>query len=157
MQTSPNGLLFIATNEGDCLTEQPDNTGPQISHGHDLTPAEIASKTVYGVYIGAGITADQADYILQQDMTTIYDPALNRFQAQGLIPADCTQNQWDALADFIYNDGAVNCATMLHHGWALVTQNMPLWIWGKVKGVETKMAGLIRRRAAEVKLFNTPE
>jgi GH24 family phage-related lysozyme (muramidase) len=34
---------------------------------------------------------------------------------------------------------------------------MPLWIWGKVKGVETKMAGLIRRRAAEVKLFNTPE
>ena len=157
MQTSPNGRKFIATNEGDCLTEKPDNTGPQIGHGHDLTPAEIASETVYGVYISAGITPDQADYILQQDIDTIYDPALNRFQAQGLIPADVTQNQWDSLADFCYNDGGTRTATMLHHGWSLVTLEMPLWIWGKVNGVEVKIAGLIKRRAAEIALFNTTE
>ena len=155
MQTSQNGLAFIAKNEGDCLSEQPDNTRPQIGHGHDLTAAEQASQTVYGIDISGGITPAQADYILQQDMATVYDPALNRLQAQGLIPADVTQNQWDSLADFIYNDGSVHCATMLHHGWAMVTQEMPLWVWGKVNRVETKMAALTARRQAEIALFNS--
>ena len=155
MQTSLNGRNFIAKNEGDCLTEQPDNTGPQIGHGHDLTPAEQASQIVHGIDISKGITSDQADYILQQDLDTIYDPALNRLQAQGLIPADVTQNQWDSISDFNYNDGPVNTATMLHHGWPAVTQNMLLWVWGKVNGVETKMAGLTARRQAEVALFNS--
>ena len=65
------------------------------------------------------------------------------------------QNQWDSLSDFNYNDGSPNCATMLHHGWALVPQEMALWVWGKVKGVEVKMAALVARRAAEVALFNS--
>ena len=156
MNTSPNGLTFIAKNEGDCLTEQPDNLGPQIGHGHDLAGDELLTHEVHGIYTGKGITSAEADYILQQDMATVYDPALKRLQAQGLIPADVTQNQWDALADFAYNDGPVNCATMLHHGWALVPQELALWVWAKIKGVETKLPGLVARRQAEIALFNTP-
>jgi GH24 family phage-related lysozyme (muramidase) len=155
MNTDAAGQAFIAGNEGTCLNAAPDNTGPQIGHGHDLTPAELKSGLVYGIAWRGGITPDQADYILQQDLATIYDPALNRLMALGLIPADATQNQWTPLADFAYNDGAVAVATMLHHGWALVTTEMPLWVWGKVNGVETKMPGLVARRAAEVALFNT--
>lgn len=155
MQTSDNGLTFIAKNEGDCLSEQPDNTGPQIGHGHDLTPTEQASQMIYGIDISGGITSAQADYILQQDVSTVYDPALGRLQAQGLIPANVTQNQWDSLADFIYNDGAANCAMMLHHGWSLVPQEMLFWVWGKVKGVEVKMPGLVTRRQAEAQLFQS--
>jgi GH24 family phage-related lysozyme (muramidase) len=155
MQTSEAGIAFIAKNEGDCLNEKSDNTGPQIGHGHDLTGPEQATLLVYGIDISAGITPAQADYILQRDLATIYDPALNRLQAQGLIPAGVSQNQWDSLADFVYNDGSANCATMLHHGWALVPQEMMLWVWGKVNGVEVKIAGLVARRQAEVSLFNS--
>jgi lysozyme len=110
---------------------------------------------VYGIDISGGITSAQADYILQQDVSTVYDPALERLQAQGLIPANVTQNQWDSLADFIYNDGAANCAMMLHHGWSLVPQEMLFWVWGKVKGVEVKMPGLVTRRQAEAQLFQS--
>jgi hypothetical protein len=66
MQTSEAGIAFIAKNEGDCLNEQPDNTGPQIGHGHDLTGPEQATLLVYGIDISAGITPAQADYILNE-------------------------------------------------------------------------------------------
>ena len=65
------------------------------------------------------------------------------------------QNQIDSCADFCYNDGPVHLATMLHHGWDQIPAQMPAWVYGKVKGVETKIPGLVVRRAAEVTLFNT--
>jgi GH24 family phage-related lysozyme (muramidase) len=156
MPTSQAGKAFIVTNEGTCLTIKPDNRGPQIGHGHDLTPDEIASGSVYGIPVGDGITLEQADFILDQDMETVYDPALNCLQVQGLIPDTVTQNQWDAIADFIYNEGGPNTATMLHHGWDQVPIQMPRWIWEEVNGVEQQSAGLAGRRAKEVALFNTP-
>ena len=149
MQTSPAGLQFVASNEGKCLTIKPDNRGPQIGHGHDLTSAEASSGVVYGIPIRNGITSDQADYILAQDMNLVYDPALTR-----MLPPTATQNQWDACADFIYNAGVIHFATMLHHGWLQVPTEMPVWVYGMVNGVETKMPGLIARRAKEVALFN---
>ena len=150
MKTSPNGIAFIAKNEGTCLVITPDNTGPQIGHGHDMTPEEQATGTVYGIYVRAGITLKDADFILQQDVDTIVDPALNR-----LLPPTANQNQIDSCADFCYNDGPVHLATMLHHGWDQIPAQMPAWVYGKVKGVETKIPGLVVRRAAEVTLFNT--
>jgi lysozyme len=150
MQTSPAGKAFIKYNEGTCLTIKPDNTRPQIGHGHDLTPAELASGKVYGIPIRPSITVPQADYILDQDMAIAFDPALKR-----MLPATANQNQWNSCADFIYNDGAENLATMLHHGWDQVPNEMPHWIYGKVKGVETKLPGLKARRAAEVALFTS--
>jgi lysozyme len=150
MKTSDAGKVFIAKNEGLCLTVRPDNRGPQIGHGHDLTPVEQKSQTVYGIDVSNGITQAQADFILDQDMATIYDPALAR-----MLPPTATQNQWNACADFIYNEGAAHFATMLHHGWDQVPFQMPAWVYGAINGVETKLPGLVARRAAEVVLFTS--
>ena len=149
LQTSPNGKAFIAKNEGTCLVIKPDNKGPQIGHGHDLTPQEQQTKIVYGIDVSNGITNSQADYILDQDLKLVYDPALNR-----LLPPTANQNQVDSCSDFVYNEGSVRLATMLHHGWSQVPYQMPAWVYGEIDGVETKMPGLVARRAAEVALFN---
>lgn len=151
MQVSQNGKLLIISNEGTCLTVKPDNKGPQIGHGHDLTPAELASGTVYGISFAGGITEEQADFICDQDLATIYDPALTR-----LLPPTATQNQIDACGDFAYNEGILHLATMLNHGWDQVPNQMPFWVYAMVNGVETKLPGLIARRAKEVALWNTP-
>lgn len=152
MQTSVNGKAFLIQNEGTCLTIKPDNKGPQIGHGHDLTPAEQASNLVYGIDISNGITMDQADSILDQDLAIRFEPFLN-----GLIDPSCTQNQFDSLIDFEYNEGAAHLATMMHHGWALIPHNMPAWIYAteEVNGVSTLVVvkGLVRRRQQEVELF----
>jgi GH24 family phage-related lysozyme (muramidase) len=150
MQTSPNGRQFIAGNEGTCLTIKPDNKGPQIGHGHDLTPAEIAYGVVYGVPIRNGITNAQADFILQQDLDITCDPAVNRLAPQA------NQSQFDALSDFCYNLGPGRLATMLHHGFDQATNQIPAWCYEEIDGVEQKSAGLEARRLKEVALFNTP-
>ena len=150
MQTSPAGLAFIAKNEGTCLTIKPDNRGPQIGHGHDLTPIECQTGIVYGIPIEKGITEKDADHILIQDMNTIYDPALAR-----MLPSTAAQNQWNAMADFIYNEGQAHLATLLHHGWSQVTAQLPAWVYGLVDGVETKIPALVARRTVETALFNS--
>jgi GH24 family phage-related lysozyme (muramidase) len=150
MQTSESGRQFIVGSEGTCLTIRSDNRGPQIGHGHDLSPAEIASNTVYGIYIGAGITGEQADFILQQDLDLIFDPAVNRQIPARIVP---TQNQFDALSDFCYNEGPRHLATMMHHGWAQIPAQIPAWHFGEENGVEVSIDGLVARRAKEVALF----
>ena len=145
MQTSETGKALIRQSEGLCLTIKPDNKGPQIGYGHDLTPAEIASHTFI-----EGITADEAEYLLDQDLANMVDPAVNRLAPQA------NQNQHDALASFCYNLGPVRLATMLHHGFDQAPLQMPAWVYADVDGIEQKLLALEARRAAEVKLFNTP-
>jgi lysozyme len=150
MQTSPNGKQFLISNEGTCLTIKPDNKGPQIGHGHDLSPTELASKVVYGIDISNGITLAQADYILDQDLPGMYEPAVNRQAPQA------NQNQFDALISFTYNLGPGDLATMLHHGFDQAPVQMPAWHWMEKDGVEVESPPLLARRMKEVVLFNTP-
>lgn len=150
MQTSPNGFSFLVSNEGTCLTIKPDNKGPQLGHGHDLTPSELASGQVYGIPIRPSITLAQADTILHSDLSSIYEPAVNRLAPQA------NQNQFDALIDFCYNLGPGDLATMLHHGWSQVPVQIPAWCYAEINGVEQKDPPLVSRRAREVELFNTP-
>jgi lysozyme len=147
MQTSQTGKAFIAKNEGDCLTLKPDTTRNQIGHGHNLTPSEQQSMIVYGINISGGITPEQADYILEQDVAKV-DAAMN---AQHLA-LELNQNQWDAVADWAYNEGVGNLITLLAHGIDQIPAQLPRWnlSQGKV------LPGLVARRAAEVALFNTP-
>lgn len=145
MQTSENGIAAIKTREGFCPVIRPDNKGPMIGHGHDLTPAEIAA----GAYAD-GITEPEADLLLRHDLAARFEPAVCR-----LAPG-ANQNQFDALASFTYNEGPAHLATMLHHGFDQVAARMPAWCYGEVNGVEQKMAGLVTRRASEVEQFNTP-
>jgi GH24 family phage-related lysozyme (muramidase) len=143
VKTSQTGLTLIETNEGFCATIKPDNRGPQIGFGHDLTPAETAAGTY-----AYGITRDDAVRLLVTDLSTRFEPFLNQ-----MVPSGCTQNQYDACADFIYNEGPRNFATMLHHGWSQVPIQMLSWIYAEEKGVMQKLPGLLVRRQSEAKLF----
>ena len=145
LQTSENGIVFIKGNEGLILTLGVDVGHPVIGYGHDLTQEECDDGT-----FAHGISADLADLLLRKDLASRFEPVLNR-----LLPSTVTQNQFDACADFIYNDGPVAFATMIHHGLNQFPIQAPAWHWEHVNGVLTDSAGLKARRAKEVLLFNS--
>jgi GH24 family phage-related lysozyme (muramidase) len=72
-----------------------------------------------------------------------------------MIPDSCTQNQFDALADFTYNEGARSLAVLLSHGWTEVTTQLPRWCWETVNGVLARSAVLLDRRQKEIAMFDT--
>lgn len=143
MKTSPAGLASIEKNEGLKLAVYNDNGKPAIGYGHDLLPGEA-------VKFAGGITALDAQLLLETDVEKV-ETALTP-----LVPASCTQNQWDALVDFGYNLGVGVLKTMLGHGWAQVPEQIPRWDHKKVDGVEQEDPRLKARRMAEVEMFNSP-
>ena len=137
MNISEKGIQFIKSNEGLSLKPYPDMGGFSIGYGHHYPP---------GVYVPSEITEDQATNLLLADLKRV-ETCLD-----SLVPADCTQNQYDALCDFGYNLGIGAMDMMLSHGWSDVPNQMPRWIYagGKVN------QGLVERRKKEVALFNSP-
>lgn len=131
------GLQFIAQNEGLVTHVYNDNGKEAIGYGHDIQPGESFVE---------GITPEEAHELLMRDCMERFEPAVS-----ALVPADCTQNQFDACIDFAYNLGPEALRTMLAHGWSQVTVQMPLWC--HVNG--EKNAGLLARRQKEVALFNS--
>jgi GH24 family phage-related lysozyme (muramidase) len=141
MQISAAGLAFIQENEGFESHTYNDNGKQAIGYGHDLLPGES---------FPTGITEEQAVSLLDQDL------ALIEITLSGIVPPTCTQNQWDALCDFGYNDGVGALKMMLAHGWAQVPTQILRWDHDNKDGVEVVDPDLAARRAAEVKLFQTP-
>jgi GH24 family phage-related lysozyme (muramidase) len=82
-----------------------------------------------------------------------YEDAVNRY-----VTASINQNQFDALVDFAYNAGAQNLRTStllkrLNQGdYAGAAAQFDVWVNGGGK----KLPGLVRRRASERTLFETP-
>jgi GH24 family phage-related lysozyme (muramidase) len=142
MQTSDNGVAFIAGNEGYMPIPKPDTGGNLVwGHGHDRVGQEP---------VPASITLPDADALLRTDLTTRFDPAVNRH-----VPANCTQNQFDAMADFCYEFGEGGLQQLLAHGWEQVTTQLPRWCHAEVNGTLVELAGLVARRQKEITLFNT--
>ena len=143
MNISPNGLRLIQSEEGFSATVYNDIAGnPTIGYGHKLQPGE---------HFPDGVTQALAVALLDQDLALV-EVTLIR-----LVPADCTQNQYDALCDFGFNLGVGALREMLAHGWDEVAGQIPLWDKALVNGVDVVNADLKTRRAAEVALFNTPD
>lgn len=140
MRVSPAGLAFTASNEGFSAVVYNDNGHSAIGFGHDIQPGDSFTPP---------ITRAQAEQLLSQDFAIRFEPALN-----SLVPADCTQNQFDALADFTYNEGDGALAILLGHGWDQVTSQLPRWCYEHVHGILTRSANLLARRQKEVELFN---
>ena len=151
MQTSQSGIKFIEANEGFCPIITPDSKGEQIGYGHNLLPGEQ-------VKYAHGITQAEAENLLEWDLSTRFEPAVNRLCSAshsyqpGWFPS---QNQFDALVDFCYNEGPGDLAIMMSHGWDSIPVEIPRWCYEKVKGVEVESPGLKDRRLKEVALFNT--
>jgi len=110
-----------------------------IGYGHTRT-----------VRPGMTITSDQADILLDEDLR-LAGKAVGR-----LVKVPLTNNQFAALASFVFNVGVANferstLLRLLNRGWY---EQVPaqLMRWNKVSG-ET-LGGLARRRAAEARLWN---
>jgi lysozyme len=67
------------------------------------------------------------------------------------LSLDFNQNQWDAVADFTFECGSGALIQLLAHGIDQIPAQLPRWVHagGKV------LPGMIARRAAEVKMFNS--
>lgn len=140
MNISQAGIQFIAENEGFAPQVYNDAGHQAIGFGHDLLPGESFPD---------GITREEGLDILGRDCAKV-DDGMADLQAQGLIPQTCTQNQWDALADFAYNLGVQSLRVMLGHGWDQVPVEILRWCY--VNHVAN--AGLLARRQREVTMFH---
>jgi len=143
MNYSKNGLHLTENFEGLRLTAYPDPAthGDPWTIGYGHTGAEV--------HQGMTITQEQAEEFLMQDVQKAVQTVNSK------VHTDLTQNEFDALVDFVFNVGAGNFAgsTLLRkinagdmEGAALEFEK-----WTHADG--KVMAGLIKRRHAEAVLF----
>lgn len=142
MTVSPEGRQFIERHEGCRLVSYRDGAGIwTIGYGH-----------TNGVHADMMITQEKADEWLGEDLGV----------AEGAISAHVTatlaQNQYDALASFIFNVGAGAFATstllrMVNAGdYEGAGAQFGRWVHDAAGNVEP---GLVTRRADEANLFLT--
>jgi GH24 family phage-related lysozyme (muramidase) len=147
MQISKTGIDLIKSFEGCSLKAY-------------LCPAKVwtigwgTTGTVDSKKIGAGMTITQskADSLLTSRLVS-YENAVKKY-----VTYNINQNQYDALVSFTYNcgAGALQKSDLLKHlnkgNVTAAANQFDLW----TRGGGVVLAGLVRRRAAEKKLFLTP-
>lgn len=144
-KVSTSGIALIKSFEGcQLISYKPVQTEKHwtIGWGH------------YGpdVLQGQTITQEQADAMLVEDLSK-YEAYVNN-KAYVPITDQLTQYQFDALVSFTYNCGAGNLKTLCDgRNVAQVGQSIPKY--NKSSG--TTLSGLVRRRQAELDLFNSPD
>jgi lysozyme len=137
---SEKGLALTQQFEGLRLTAYQDSVGVwTIGYGH--TGADVHS--------GLTITQEQASAFLLQDVASAV-ATVNR-----LVTVALTQNQFDALVDFVFNAGSGNFAgsTLLRELNAskieAAAAQFSRWVYAGGK----ELPGLVKRRNAEADLF----
>lgn len=138
MKISETGLNLIKQFEGCHLTTYKDPKGVlTIGYGHTK-----------GVKLGQKITLAQADEYLRQDVASA-EKAVSKYKY------DYNINQFSALVSFTYNCGTKNLKKITNRGTRTLAQiSARLPNYNKADG--KVLTGLVRRRAAEKKLFDTP-
>lgn len=139
MVTSKAGLDLIKEFEGCKLTAYKCPAGVwTIGYGHTS-----------GVKQGMTITKTQANQYLKEDVKT----SENAVEGYNHI-YQWTQSEFDALVSFTFNCGAGNLRTLLNNGIRTKAQISEKIVLYNKAGGQT-LAGLVRRRKAEQKLFNS--
>jgi GH24 family phage-related lysozyme (muramidase) len=136
VKTSEEGLRFIMQQEGCVLHPYEDVVGNlTIGVGHLIVEGEEFPDR---------ITEAEALDLLAKDVAR-FEEAVNSHNL------DLSQAQFDALVDFSFNCGEGALAKLLSHGLDAVPNQLPLWnkAGGRVIGA------LVRRRAAEVEMWNS--
>lgn len=150
MQVSPAGEAFIKREEALRLRAYDDGVGCQtIGWGHVIKPED-------GIDCNKSISKEKAQEILNKDLREV-DRALSR-----LIKVPVNQNQYDALASFVFNLGEdkVRDSTLfrkLNNGeYAAVDDQLNRWVYagGKIMDGPDGKSGLVGRRRREGQLFN---
>lgn len=144
MKTSQAGIDLIHSFESLRLQAYPDpgsKDGKPYTVGWGSTGSDIGPSTVW--------TKEKADQRFASDLRK-FEQAVSL-----LVKVPLTQYQFDALVSFTYNlgIGSLKSSTllkMLNEGY-YSNAGLQLLRWTKNDGVE--MAGLVRRRKAELKMF----
>lgn len=147
MRLSPNGLDLIKRFEGLRLDAYQDVAGIwTIGYGHIKTAKA-----------GMKITEKEAEDLLKDDLSEAEASVSRLTQAARL-----TQNQFDALVSFEFNEGALAGSTLLKkillHNFEAAALEFPRWNKAKnpATGELEPVGGLTHRRAAEQALFRSP-
>jgi lysozyme len=134
------GLTFTEKEEGCSLMPYQDSVGVW-TEGYGHTGADVVP--------GIAITQAQADTLLAQDIQAAVD-AVNR-----LVDIQLTQEEFDALVDFVYNLGigafAESTLLKLVNKSDFVQAADEFEKWDHAGGVV--LAGLMQRRLAEREMF----
>jgi GH24 family phage-related lysozyme (muramidase) len=139
MKISKKGINLLKQFEGCRLTAYkclPTEEKYTIGYGH------------YGVSKGVTITKDEAVQLLVKDVEK-FEAKVNRYN--GIY--NFNQNQFDALVCFAYNIGSIEQLTI--NGRRSITE-ISNAIQKYVNSGGKRITGLVKRRKAEYKLFNTP-
>ena len=149
MEIGPEGIALIKRFEG-CARRRPDGrleAYPDPGTGGD--PWTIGwGATGPGIERGTIWTQEEADAWFDKHIQRYADDVR---EAIGNTPT--TQNQFDALVSFHYNTGAIARATLTRKHMA-GDHNGALREFGRwVRAGGRVMKGLVRRRAAEAKLY----
>lgn len=135
-------VALVKKFEGCSLTSYQDAVGVwTIGYGH-----------TYGVGPHLEISQDEAETFLQQDLA-VFARGVNNLCEINLNP-----NQFGALVSFAYNLGlgALHSSTLMRYvnlsRFDAAKKQFGLWVYADGRRLE----GLVRRRAAEAELFDTP-
>lgn len=140
MKTSQRGIDLIRQFEGERLSAYLCPAGiPTIGVGH----------TGPDVHMGTRITAAQSEALLKQDLAK-FETGVEK-----LVTHPITQDQFDALVSFSFNLGlgALKGSTLLKKLNAGDFQGASNEFSKWVNAGGQRLAGLVRRRAAEQMLF----
>lgn len=150
MNVSAAGRAFIERNEGCSLGAYWDVDGYSIGYGHHGA----------GVTEGLQITREQADTLLAHDLIWV------EAAVTAAIAVPLSQNAFDALCDFVYNEGAgalrsSTLARLINLGVKDPDRiKMAFSMWDKsanAGGDLVDNAALLARRQAEAALYLTPD
>lgn len=138
MKISRTGLELIEEFEG----------GPYLYAYQDpIGIWTIGYGHIRGVYPGQTITKAQAEEFLREDVTDA-ENAVNKYMSKYHF----NQNQYDALVSFAFNIGSIDQLTA--NGTRTIEEiNNAILLYNKAN--DKVLPGLVRRRTAEQKLFNT--
>lgn len=151
MQTSEQGLAFIAANEGLRLQTYLDTAGhPTIGVGHLITLVEKQSGA-----FDAGISQQQAMEMLRHDIVR------TETAVAPLVRVPLSQGQWDAIIDFAFNlgSGALAHSTLLVKlnagDYATARAELVKWCYVRnpATGQPVVSQGLLGRRQREAALW----
>ena len=143
-KVSENGIALIKQYEGFSPLPYLCPAGkPTIGYGHVIKPKER--------YPESGITVSDAEALLKSDVE-FAEQAINR-----LVRTKLKQAQFDALVSLVFNIGAgafehstlLKCLNKEDH--ANAAKQFLRWVFAAGK----KMPGLVLRRQAELKLFQS--
>lgn len=112
----------------------------------------IGYGTTAGVTMGMTVTKDQAEVMLDEDLTAF----ASSIEKLGLGPM--CQHRFDAILDFCYNLGMANFKSSTLYKKIKANKDDPTirnefgkWVYATVNGKKTQLPGLVKRRAWEAK------